>query len=238
MIIQDLINDEIEYYENNPKNTYCHKKPFKTCFKLYVPDELNMVDFLKNGLLISSFHSGLQNPLKANIYKNHYEYLNKDQLNCELLEGNYTIMSRSVISGYLKKERALKLYNLLKNNENYIITLSSIEIELPFEFEFSEFTFKDNVPMYEEYKSNTLLLNEKNSGYDDDFFKQIFHIETCGFIGAVGNYENRLESIMNNGMNSNKYEDISEFDEISIMDKRWGNFNDIFFILLNSLKTV
>ena len=147
-------------------------------------------------------------------------------------------MSRSVISGYLKKERALELYNMLKDNENYIITLSSIEIELPFEFEFSQFTFKNNIPMYEEYKSNILLLNENYSGYDDDFFKKIFHIETCGFIGSVGNYENRLETIMNNRENTNKYEDIGEFDEISIMDKRWGNFNDIFFILLNSLKMV
>ena len=71
MLIQDLINDEIEYHKNNPKNMYCHKKPFKTCFELYVPDELNMVDFLKNGLLISSFYLGV-NSLKANIYKNHY----------------------------------------------------------------------------------------------------------------------------------------------------------------------
>jgi hypothetical protein len=230
--IKDLINKEIKYFK---ENDLCKNKPFKTCSVFNALNKFNIVDYLKNGLLISSFQIGSINNI--DIYKNHYEFLNKETLNNFSLKEDYNKMSRSVISGYLHKDRAIKLYNMLNDNEQYIVTLSSIQIDLDFEFHFSDFTFKDNKPLYEEYKKNTSII-EKSNIYDDELYKKLFHIEESGFIGFVGNYENRLETIMNNGMNSNNYKDISEFVEIAIMDKRWGEYGDVFDVLLNSLKLV
>lgn len=249
--IQDLIEKEIEYYKSNEKNFFCEKKPFRTSTPIHVPDGFDIYDYLTNGLLISSFQIGSCS--KVDIYKNYYEYINRETIDSELLKGNYTKSTRSVISGYLHKDRALALYNMLKSNENYILTLSSVQNDLPFEYQFSEFTFLDDKPLYEEYNYNLALSKEKNLIYNDEFYKKIFHVEERGFIGSVGNYSNRFASIMNNYANNyvnndanndvnnenfNKYEDIQDYVEFAIMDKRWGNHDEICSVLLNSIKLV
>ena len=159
-----------------------------------------------------------------------------------LLNGNYKNATRSTISGYLHKNRALLLYELLKTNENenYIVTLSSIENDVPFEYKFSEFTFKDDKPMYEEYMNNLKLCEENNLFCFDgnENFKKLCHIDSSGFIGDVGNNQNRFESIIRYSKNYEKYMDVSDYVEIAIMDKRWGRFDEIYSVFLNSIRLV
>jgi hypothetical protein len=62
-------------------------------------------------------------------------------------------------------------------------------------------------------------------------FKKLFHIKLRGFVGHDGGHHLcRLKYIL-----KGPYVDISDYEEIAIMDKRWGNYKDIFYFFYDSI---
>jgi hypothetical protein len=66
------------------------------------------------------------------IYSNYYEYKKsyiiadtKTKINLTKLDGNYGIMQRAEVEGFMKYDKAIQLYYMLKNDTNIIILIST-----------------------------------------------------------------------------------------------------------------
>ena len=237
-IIQDLIDKQLFHLQNFPfkRHNHNHNTDF---FEI---DFLNM-GFLTFSCSIGGFHN-------TTIYKNHYEYMmqtissdstDSDDVNYDVILNSdvYKVESRSEINGFMKKEKAVLLYDMLKSNSDYVVMFSSMQTDdLPLEFQHSEFTFKAHAPMYAEYKENKTIIEENNIECfnGDEIFKKLHHICTRHF--AHCGDTNRLQYVLQMFNDNLIYTDIDEYVEFSIMDKKWGHRLEIFKDMKKSLKKI
>lgn len=178
---------------------------------------------------------------KTKVYKNHYDHLKEqDNPNYEFLEGNYEIYQRAFVNGWMEKDKALKFYEQMKNNPNYIVSLSCIDNVIDKEFEQCSLTAKDGRLMYEEL--GQIREELENIDWDDklkliETFKKIPNIhETC-----YGGHREKRPSFFSY-LHEKHYPNMEKkyFEDdvivcVSIMDKRWNNNDEFWTDILECL---
>jgi hypothetical protein len=70
------------------------------------------------------------NSKSIDIYSNYYEYkksyiIDSTKINLTKLDGNFGIMQRAEVEGFMKYDKAKQLYSMLKNDPNIIILIST-----------------------------------------------------------------------------------------------------------------
>jgi uncharacterized protein YkvS len=154
--------------------------------------------------------------------------------NSNFLEGNYQLYQRAFINGFMEKDKALKFYNQLKNNPNYIVSLSCMENNFDQEFDVCTLSAKDGRLMYDELYEHDRLMNElnlQNKFFDNDtVYKNIPNIHTTYYsrnkLEIPNIFKSSFERYLKN-MEEKYFED-NVIVKVSIMDKRW-NHNDEFW---------
>jgi hypothetical protein len=155
--------------------------------------------------------------------------------NPTFLEGNYQLYQRAFINGWMEKDKALKFYNQMKYNPNYIVSLSCMENNYDQEFNVCTLPAKDGRLMYDELYEHDRLLNEYNltdEFFDEnnDTFKNILNIPTTYYGGDKKECTNAFKLHYNKYLKNmeKKYFKDNVVIHVSIMDKRW-NYNDEFW---------
>ncbi len=179
---------------------------------------------------------------KTEIYSNHYDYMMNamEESNPQILEGNYELYQRAFVNGWMEKDKAIKFYNLIKQNPNYLISLSCFENEIPKEYEICTLVAKDGIPMFKELEESHELLKKLNlfKLFDKDpQFKKIPHIPATYYGGRKDPEPNAFEKSQKKyliNMDS-QYFDPDVIVCVSIMDKRWNNNDEFWTDILNCL---
>lgn len=173
---------------------------------------------------------------EINVYESYYDYKMKTE---NFLQGNYKLGQRAMINGNMLKSQAIKIYNIMKQNPNYVVSLSCYDNDIPEEFNCCTLTFKDDRPMYAELKEQEKMMSSEyymNNVYEHELEKKIPDIHFRGF-GNVTKIENLFKKT-NYEYLPNLDPSLFENDEIvriEIMDKRWNNNNDLWIDLYTCL---
>lgn len=168
---------------------------------------------------------------EINVYTSHYDYMTKSD---NFLQGNYKLGQRAMINGFMLESHAIKIYNIMKQNPNYIVSLSCYDNDIPEEFNCCSLTFKDDIPMYAELKEQDKFLSSDHCMKDncdfDELYKKIPNIHFRGFgnITKIDNLFRMLNYEYLPNLDSSLFEN-NVIVLISIMDKRW-NYNDDLWI--------
>lgn len=136
----------------------------------------------------------------------------------EYKDGNYKHGQRARIRGFMLKDKALKIYEYMKKNKNYVMSLSCKYNNIPFDCTVSSIIFKDDEPEKCKMKCNKRKRNDKSIPKHSEivsYFGQSKKLPTA-FSLFTKNYLINMES---------KYFEDDVIVVFDIMDKRW-NYND------------
>lgn len=176
---------------------------------------------------------------QTKLFANHYDAMTEqNNPNYKYLRGNYEMYQRACVNGFMEKDKAIKLYELVNQNPNYIISLSCMENKIDKEFEVCTLPAKNRKLMCNELfemEKQLLQINASNkqSFNDDKIFKKIPDIPVTYYGGKKEKFSNKFKILHEKYLTSmDKYffqDDV--IVSVSIMDKRWNNneefWNDI-----------
>lgn len=260
----NFVNEEKNFYNRKISTTDYDKiklyKPLLTCGLSCDERVWNIAnEYLNYNFILSKFSDGKFIDLD-NVYQNHYDYMesfkNKENYNdYEYLEGDYKIGSRSTICGFMTKDNGIKLYDILKKNNNFVVCLSCYEYDDMYidwtnitdtnydniiDYTHDEFQFKNGKPMYKEYIENEIIIKNHNLGlYDSDpVFKKLHQIHTRGFSGSLNNKDKFKNICSSMSPILRNFVEPDNVVELCIMDKRWNNNEELFNFFNESLKSL
>lgn len=195
-----------------------------------------LLEFNKLGFYTIMSQPG--NSKVIDIYSNYYEYkksflAHNTKINLNKIVGNYGIMQRAEIEGFMKYSKAMELYSMLKNEPDIIILISanksnnilnSLDKYATLSYESSN----DNIRFMEaEAEANESIKVQYRNYKRDDKLKLMFHVVKRYF--EINKYD--IEKHMPNMIN---------FDivGISIMDRIWNRNDYLWEKILFCLKKI
>lgn len=203
-----------------------------------------LLEFNKLGFYTIMSQPG--NSKAIDIYSNYYEYkksflandtninLNSNS-NTNKLVGNYGIMQRAEIEGFMKYSKAMKLYSMLKNEQDIIILISGNKSNIALNSldKYATLSYEstnDNIRFMEiESEANESIkvkVKHKNLKRDDKL-KLMFHVVERYFEINKYNIKKHIPNMIN-------------FDivGISIMDRIWNRNDYLWEKILFCLKKI